>query len=350
MKKIIFVFLILILTVGCIYKGNMDIDHGENVSDNMENEKIIKLRHLFFDNMSPFRFAVIKEIILESTMDLKKYYKYEYNGGEIETVYLGHEIKRIGQLTECVDNEKVKEDLFRAYALLDYADKNDSQSAFDTAYEILETLNAYLFNYPFTQSIFSDREIQINAMDMNIFYPCTLSFGHDITDEMAHIVKNTKMPKDHMLKDNIENRENDINKQIAAVKNHDEKLFEYMYSVRSAAEKLKFATDNYDQYDIEGYCKNVKNAMEKLYSENDRLLISIKDSSIKHEYMQISEAINSFENKFKDGYTQIDILSDVNEIYYKAIKLEYLYCHTNNNKWLDENITINGIASELESK
>ncbi len=349
MKKFIAVILILFLFTGCSYIGDNNINHAEGF-DYTDSEEISELRYLYFGNMSPLRFAVLKEIILNSTVDLKKYYRYEYNGGEIETVYLDYEIDEIGQIIECVDNENVKEDIFRVYALLKYADENNSQPAFDAAYEILETLNAYLFNYPLTQSIFSGWELYVDAADMDEFYPYAVSFGYDYTtDEMELALKNTDMPKDYELKNKIEAREKETDKQTIDLKNNNTRVFEYMHSVSQYAERLKFAANNYVQDDIYSYQKNVNEAIADLDSETDKLLSFLKEGDIKQEYIALSELIKTFENKFKDNYTNIDILSDINEIYYKAIKPEYLYCGLDNN-WLNENIILEGITRELDNE
>ena len=161
MKKIILLLFILVFLTGCntlSYNGHDDDPYNT-----------FEIREAVLNSCSPLKKAVIREELTDTVLNMKQYYKLEYRGGSLTDIDVDSCTEKLNNIAQCIGNDDVKSDLYNACDLLNYAKIHGSQQAFDNAYEIIETINAFIFSYPLTQEYFSGWLIDVNTDELNKF-------------------------------------------------------------------------------------------------------------------------------------------------------------------------------------
>ncbi len=342
MKKIILLIALIPIFFGCAAGGNY-----KSTEENTENIKSVRNDCLI--GWSPFKRAAISEALTNNVVDMMQYYNFEYSGGNLKEADFSRNIQSVGQIMECIENEVVRKDMNNAYVLLSYADKHKSQDAFDDSYEILETLNAYIFSYPITDNNFSDWQINIDTASLNKFYNVTNVFGDNYNTDILNAAYNeTEAASDKTLKNMIDNKDREIEEEIRNIYNNvkSDDVFLLIHKVSGSMNKLKFTADNYNpDYD---YCNNVKAALSEVEEVNDRLMGLLKNNSLINKYGRISSFINSFDIKYGNNFNYTDINADITELCRMAARLEYIYCNSAENNYNYENMPYINALAELE--
>lgn len=322
MKKIFILFFILLILTGC---NNLSHKQYANIPE----DNIQEIRTSVLAGCSPLKKAVIKELMTDLVLDLKQNYRLEYRGGNSDDFILDSNIKEINNIMECINSENVKSDLYNACVLLSYAQIHKSQQAFDNAYEIIETINAFIFAYPLTQEYFSDWLIYVNTDDLNEFYNVTETFGGEYySDVLENAYSEIEILPDSTLRDIIEKKERDIENNIEIIKNgvNSDEVFLLIQDLNSKMKSLKFTVDNYNPDN--DYCKNVKEALYDIDAVNDRLIGILNNKELIDKYSSINSFIIGFDDKYGNNFTSMDIDTEITELCRMTARLEYLYCNS----------------------
>lgn len=260
-------------------------------------------------------------------------------------------VYELQNIEECILDENLKEDISTAKKLLWYARCNDSQEAFDRGYEIAETLNAYLFNYPLTQEYFDfdGSMYNIDVSEVNQYFPVTKAFGYEYSESVEDMLSKTTEPKmQGRLSDKIQTRNNILDREIEDIKKSGD-LNLVISKLQSASEKV------HTLYQKTIYNDNTS-SLDDIYADAVSDISALIDALPETPYYGFDDEIKNVYNFLKTVDTNKDIVdksgygntkSDGILTCYRILdELQYVI-NTSTDEWINENKPFFGVTNML---
>ncbi len=324
-----------------------------NSNKKFAQDQYMTIKEKVFSNNTSFDAAYMKSITMDITFALKDYYDTkEYYGYDVRLTDFACKLYNI---ENCIDDKTVREDLHTAAGLILYGAENQSADALVYAYEIIETLNAFLFNYPIQQENFNDWLIEANKDEITKMYNVSKTFGGNYNEEIENFLKKApyvNMKTDHMS-DSLKIRNEYLRANYAAIKSKWNNA-QTLNLMKSVSQEMSYLHEKSTKWRIPGNVDAEISLEEK--SNINEIKLNVK------KLIDILPEIDGYNISLKDDYNRIynymadfnseiwtsDIDLDILELSRLADELYYFFCSENSKEWIYNNHMVYFISDTLE--